>query len=279
MLAIFRYTLRRFRGQIIGWGIGLSLLGLMAIPMWDLLREQRSQIEPVTKSVPPFLKAAFPGILKMFTPEGFLDVRFFSLMPLILGIFAVLAGSGLLASDEENGTLDLLLAHPISRSAFFLGRLAAFVAATVVILAIAWLGLVVPMRWSSLEVHPGVLVLPFLSLLAVLFFYGTMALLLSMVLPSRRLAAMIGGMTVVGSYFLSTFARLDPSLENLALLSPLNYFQSGEAINGLNVAWFGGLLAVAALLAVLAWWRFERRDIRVAGEGSWRWPLAGRQAT
>jgi ABC-2 type transport system permease protein len=106
-----------------------------------------------------------------------------------------------------------------------------------------------------------------------------MALLLSMVLPSRRLAAMIGGMTVVGSYFLSTFARLDPSLENLALLSPLNYFQSGEAINGLNVAWFGGLLAVAALLAVLAWWRFERRDIRVAGEGSWRWPLAGRQAT
>jgi hypothetical protein len=28
-------------------------------------------------------------------------------------------------------------------------------------------------------------------------------------------------------------------------------------------------LAIALLFALLAWWRFERRDVRVAGEGNW----------
>jgi hypothetical protein len=31
-------------------------------------------------------------------------------------------------------------------------------------------------------------------------------------------------------------------------------------------------LALAILFAIVAWWRFERRDIRVGGEGGWRRP-------
>jgi ABC-2 type transport system permease protein len=275
---IFRYTLARFRGAIIGWGIGLGLIGLMVMPMWDLLLKQRAQLEKVLAGLPPFMKAAMPGLDQMFTPAGFLSARFFSLMPLILGIYAVLGGSGLLAGDEENGTLDLVLAHPVSRSELFLGRLAGFVAATVIILAVGWVALVVPMQWSSLEVGAGVLVLPFLSLLAVLLLFGTLALLLSMVLPSRRLSAMAAGLVVLGSYFLSTFARLNPDLETLARLSPLDYYQGGDAIKGMNFGWLTGLLGVAGLFSILAWWLFQCRDIRVGGEGVWRWPQWRRTA-
>jgi ABC-2 type transport system permease protein len=278
MITMVCYTLARFRGQIIGWGIGLFLLGLMVMPMWDVVLKQRAQLEAVLANLPGFMKAAMPGLDQMFTPAGFLSVRFFSLMPLILGIYAVLAGSGLLASDEESGILDLILAHPISRSELFLGRLAGFVAATLLILAIGWVALVVPMQWSSLQVGKGALMLPFLALLAVLLLFGTLALLLSLVLPSRRLAAMTAGLIVVGSYFLSTFARLNPDLETLARFSPLTYYQGGDAILGLNGLWFSGLLAVAALFAVGAWWCFERRDVRVVGEGSWRWSWPRRKA-
>src|SRR5436309_13521875 len=144
MATIFRYTLARFRGTIIGWGIGLFAIGLMVMPMWDVMLRQRAQLEAVLAGLPGFMKAAMPGLDQMFTPAGFLSVRFFGLMPLILGIFAVLGGSGLLAADEENGTLDLVLAHPISRSHLFLGRLAGFSASIVSILAIGWVALVVP---------------------------------------------------------------------------------------------------------------------------------------
>ncbi len=89
---------------------------------------------------------------------------------------------------------------------------------------------------------------------------------------------MAAGLALVTSYFITSLARLNPSLETIADASPLNYYQSGQAILGLNIAWLSGLLASAVLFAALAWWLFERRDIRVGGEGGWRLPLRVRRA-
>lgn len=74
------------------------------------------------------------------------------------------------------------------------------------------------------------------------------------------------------SYFLSSMAGLDERLATVAQFLPYHHYQGGEALNGLDWGSLLGLLAVAGGLAVLAWWRFERRDIRVAGEGGWRLP-------
>jgi ABC-2 type transport system permease protein len=215
---------------------------------------------------------AADAALTMFTPEGFLSFEFFSLMPVVLGIFAVLLGSGLLASDEESGRLDLILAHPVSRSQLFAGRLLAFVTATIIVLALIWLGFLTSMSWSTFEIAPVKLWLPFLSLLAVLLVFSTLALLLSMVLPSRGLAASVSGLLLVASYFVTSLARINENLERIADFSPLDYYQTEQAFNDFNVRWFAGLLLVALLFALAAWWRFQRRDIRVGGEGGWQAP-------
>ncbi len=272
MATIFRYTLRRFRGQILGWGIALALLGVLLVSMYDMIAAEQDQLEDLLKLYPQEFTAFFGDFSAFGTPEGFLAVEFFSYMPLILGIFAVLMGSGLLVSDEESGQLDLIMAHPIGRTALFLGRLLAFVAATVAILAIAWLGLVVPMNWSSMDLGWGRLWLPMLSLLAELLLFGMMALFLSMVLPSRRLAATTAGLLLVASFFITGLAKINQDLEPVAKLSPLNYHQAQEAFQGLNGTWLAGLLGSAVVFAALAWWRFQRRDIRVGGEGGWRLP-------
>jgi len=238
---------------------------------------QHEQFEQLLQNYPPEFTAFFGDFTQFATPEGFLSAEYFSIMPIILGIFAVLAGSGLLASDEENGTLDLLMAYPVSRMALFWGRLLAFAVVTAVVLALGWVGLALPMSWTQLDVGLGDLALPFLGLLAQLLLFGTLALVLSMLLPARRLAAMAAALVLVASFFVTGLARLNEDLEVVARLSPLNYYQSGEAIRGLNWTWFGGLMAVAALFALLAWWRFERRDIRVGGEGGWRLPLLRRR--
>jgi ABC-2 type transport system permease protein len=198
-------------------------------------------------------------------------------LPPLLGIFAVLAGSGLLVSDEENGTLDLILAHPVSRTALLAGRGLAFVVATVTILIMSWLGLVLPLGASSLTLTPGAAALPFVSLFGVVLFFGSLALLFSMVLPSRKLAASAAGLLLVVSFFVSSLANFVRDLKGAAQLSPISYYQSASAINGLNTGWLIGLLAGAALFTGLAGWLFQRRDIRVAGEGSWRLPFVKRR--
>ena len=272
MMTIFRYTLRRFRGQILGWGIALALLGVLLVSMYDMIAAEQEQFQELLDIYPPEI-AAFMGDFSTFaTPEGFISIEFFSYMPLILGIFAVLTGSGLLVSDEENGRLDLIMAHPVSRAALFLGRLLAFVAATVAILVITWLGFIVSMNWSSMDIGWVRMWLPLLSLLAELLLFGALSLLLSMLLPSRRMAATTGGMLLVASFFITGLANLNENLEPVAKLSPLNYYQAQDAFHALNGAWLAGLLGSAVVFAALAWWRFQRRDIRVGGEGGWRLP-------
>jgi len=268
MWTVFRQSLERGWGQVLGWGLSLGALAGYLVKFYDTIAEQRASFELLLQSYPRELFAFFGDMETMFTPEGFLNVEFFSYMPLILGIHAVLAGSGLLAADEEAGVLDLVLAHPVSRWRMFLGRLGGFVVIVSSILAICWVGMLIGQRGSTLDYTWAVMLRPFISLASQLLFFGSLALLLSMVLPSRRSAGMVAGLALVGSFFLVALGRIDERLADAARLSPMFYYQGGEALSGLNVGWTVGLLALTVLMAGVAGWRFLRRDIRVAGEGS-----------
>jgi len=211
------------------------------------------------------------------TPQGYLQYYFFSLLPILVGLFAVLAASGLIAGDEEGGRLDLVLAHPLSRTGLFWGRAAAFAAAAIAVTFLGWLGCVLPLGASGLEVSAGQFAVGFVPLLAQVMIYGMLALLLSQLLPSRGLAATAAGLVLVVSYFASSLGGLNEGLAALARFLPYEYYQGGEALNGLDGTSLAGLLGASALLALLTWWRFARRDVRLAGEGGWRlpWPRRG----
>jgi len=84
---------------------------------------------------------------------------------------------------------------------------------------------------------------------------------------------MAGGVFLVASFFITGLAKIDDTLETVAKISPLNYYQAREAFEGLNGTWIAGILGVAFVLIILAWWLFRQRDIRVGGEGGWRFSL------
>ena len=129
-------------------------------------------------------------------------------------MFAVLIGSGLVVGDEENGTLDLILAHPVRRVDLLIGRWLAFCVALLGILALAWLGLIIATTFTSIKFSWIDVALPFVSLFGLLIWFGGLALLLSLILPSRRLAASLTGLILAASYFITTFARISPNLNS-----------------------------------------------------------------
>lgn len=271
MIAVIRHELRRASGAMLGWGLSLGLLALFMAQFYDTLAEQRTLLENLISRYPRELMAFFGGGTNLFSPEGFLSMEFFSIMPVVLGIHAVLAGSGLLVSDEEMGCLDLLLAHPVSRTRLFMGRVIAAVLSLAVILALVWAGFVVGVaRSMELELSGRELLLPVVDLLVVVFLFESLGLVLSMVLPSRRAAAMVSGLLLVGSYFVHSLAEFSETLDRLADFLPLRYYQSGYAIAGLRASWLVGLAGAGMAFVLLAWLLFSRRDIRVSGEGSWR---------
>lgn len=267
----FRYTFRGLFGQILGWGLGLGLYGLMIVPMYETFAGQKDQFQQMIASYPPEFLAFFGATAdSMLTPAGFLGMYAFSMLPVIIGIFAVLAGSGLIVSDEERGRLDLILAHPAGRSAFFFGRFLGLQAACLTIMFLAWLGFSLMLGNSSLGVDMGQMAVPFLSLLVQTLAYAALALMLSMFLPARSLAAMVSGAVVVTSYMVSSLAFMDERMAALAKLMPYHYFQTTLSFQELNMGWLFALLGVGAIMIMIAWLRFIRRDIRLSGEGSWR---------
>jgi ABC-2 type transport system permease protein len=269
MFAEYKHTLRRLRGRILGWGIGLSLYSVLMVAIYPDI--QRIDMSVMLEYYPEEMLAFFGDALETFnTPSGYMETYFFNYMPVILGIFVVGACAGLLTNDEENGVLDLLMAHPVSRSSLFWGRVFGFATALAIILAAAYLSWSIPAGGMGMELTLLEFLRPYLPLFAALLLFGFFALLLSMVLPASRVAGMVVGGLLVANYLSVGLANLNDDLANIVKYTPLHFYQGGKAVEGIDWAWFAGLLGAALVMALLAWWRFERRDIRVGGEGGWK---------
>ena len=269
MWAEFRHTLLQKRGQVIGWAVGLALYGILMVSFFDSIAGME-EFEEFMSAYPEAIKAFFGDLMRIATPEGYLDIYYFGYMTVIIGIFAVSAGAGLLVSDEERGILDLVLAHPVSRSALFWGRVTAITVALALILTAGWLSWVLPAQGTGMDLTWMEFLLPFLPLMAELLLFCALALLLSVLLPSLRMASMLTGGLLVANYLIIGLANINEKLKPIVKFTPLHYYQGGAAIDGIDWLWFGGLMAATVLLTMLAWWRFQRRDIRVGGEGGWR---------
>lgn len=271
MYAEFKHTLRRLRGQIIGWSIGLALYSIMMVSLYSSIQEIEGLTE-MLQSYPPEILAFFGNMTAISTAQGYMDVYYFSYMTVIIGIFVVSAGASLIVGDEEKGTLDLILSQPVSRTRLFLGRYLGFVTAISLILLIGWFTWVLPPGSRDMGLTWGEFLRPFLPLAAELLLFATLALFLSLVMPASRAAGMTAGGLLVANYLLVGLANINQDLQRAVEFTPLHYYQGGSAIDGLNWGWLAGLLAVSAVLILLAWWRFQGRDIRVGGERSWKLP-------
>ena len=268
MFTVIRYSFRSARGALIGWGIGLAALGIMMGSLFDMMVGSNELMDVMNAYA-----VTMPELAELFnfdsmnTPIGWLDVEYFSFLPLIIGLFAAGAGASLLASDEEGGTLDLILAHPVSRTTLFWGRFLTTTLVTIILLLISWASLLLSMTWSENFTIPALdLLLPFTSLFAILMFFMTLALLLSMLLPARRIASMLTAMLVVASFFITLLSGVVDQLERAADFSPLTYLETATAIeDGLNLTWFGVFIAIDLVLALISWQMFQRRDVRVGG--------------
>ena len=274
----FRYTMIRLRGQTLGWGISLALFGMLLLSMYDTIAAQQDQFQEMIANYPKEFLAFFGGdVNSMLTPAGFLGMYGFSMLPLIVGIFAILAGSGLIAADEERGRLDLIMAHPVGRTGFFYGRILGLFMTTLIIHILGWLGFSLLLSRSSIGIGWGQMAVPFLSLFVQSVLFASLALLLSLILPSRNLAATLSGGVLVASYFISSLGFLSEGLETAAEFLPYHYYQTVLSLSELNLVWLFSLFGISLIMIAAAWLRFTQKDIRLTGEGTWRIPLISKK--
>jgi ABC-2 type transport system permease protein len=212
------------------------------------------------------LQAFLGSDLSIATPAGFLSAEFFSWMPVLMLVYAIIQGTGAIAGEEGSGTMDLLLAQPIRRTDVVLGRTAAVVCGTAAILAIACVGWLVSIPFVSIDISLGRVVLATANLLPITLLFFALSLWLGAIMPSRAVAVAITVGLATAAYFVNAVATGVQSLENLKYGTPFYYYGSGQPlVDGLNWLHIGLLMALAIALVAAAITSFAARDVGTGG--------------
>ncbi|MBE0689785.1 MAG: ABC transporter permease subunit [Anaerolineae bacterium] len=265
---VFFETLRRYWRQMLYWGLAigsLMALNVVAIPNMDALKEMGRLLE----TLPPIMLQMFGAtdIEYMATPEGYLASQTFMLLLLIMGVYAIVVGLNVTANDEERGIMDNVLALPIPRWRLVLEKLLAYALMTAGLLALIFLA-----TWGSLLITPafqvdtGKLVLATLNGLPGALVVLAFTTLVAAVVRRKSMAMGIAAVFLVGSYLIDNLGAA-ASESFLALIRPLSFHAYYDGMNvmrnGLNVGNMTLLLVVAVVLAALAMFAYQRRDVGV----------------
>jgi ABC-2 type transport system permease protein len=257
-------TLRDRRRSLMWWTLGLVAVVALNIAFYPSIRDDTS-LSDFGKDLPEGLRALFAGgELDISSPVGYLNSQIYALMaPLLMLVFAIGAGSGAVAGEEERGTVELLLAHPLRRREFVLQRCWALLvlvsALSVVLLATVAVGSAI----VDLEIGFDRLVAATGSVALLAGFFGCMALAVGAIRPGRARATSVAAALAAAAWIFDGFGQTVDALDGWRPLSP--YYQAlGRNPLRDGVPWDGWvilLLGSAALIAV-AVVGLERRDVR-----------------
>jgi ABC-2 type transport system permease protein len=249
--------------SLLGWVVGLTTLVVVQVAVYPTVRDQQG-LSDAWRNAPDAVKALFGlgGELDFTTGPGYLRAEIFAFtLPLLFLIYALGAGAGAIAGDEERGTLGLLLAQPVRRSRVVLERCVAMAGSIAMLAGVVFVALVVAARICGLDIGYAQLAAAMAATLLLASLYGAIALAAGCA-TGRRGAALstAAGAAVVG-FLIDSLAGVTDVVRPLQPLSPFHWANPSQLVLGRAA---GGLVwpAVFTLLFVAAGAvLLERRDV------------------
>ncbi|HXG27044.1 MAG TPA: ABC transporter permease subunit [Candidatus Binatia bacterium] len=277
--SIFGKTFRDSRRTAILLGVVAAFLVIVsAVALateFDTV-EKRRAIAAQLGGLPPIFQGMLGEMINIEGLGGFLSWRIINFLPVILGIWTIVAMSGLLAGEVGRGSMDLVAATPRTRGRIALEKLGGYLLALLVTTALFALG-----TWASiaaLATLPGDMV----GADAVL---GHAAwILVATVAPGavafaaaaflgRGGGLALGAIALFGSFLINGYAA---SISAFEALKPISYFSltaRHRPLAGVEDWAAVGLLAAISLgLCIAGVLAFARRDLLVPTGGRVRLP-------
>ncbi len=260
-LRVFLQTLYWQRSRII-------IVGLVALA-WGAL-------------VPSFyttFQDLFAGLIQGGFPENLLNFGSGSLFTLggamtigvqhplgiaFLGIFAVGAAAGAVAGEREAGTLEVLLARPVSRRKLYVSVGAAILVAIAIVLALLLIGQVISINLLGVadEIDQGQVPMVWANGMLLWGAFGAFSLAASVSFDRRGPAIGLSLAYLGINYFFEILGTFLPDLAWTQEYSLFHHWNPGEIVTGNLDPFDLALLGVACIVPII--WAlivFPRRDL------------------
>ncbi|MEU9507359.1 ABC transporter permease subunit [Micromonospora sp. NPDC048170] len=257
---ILTKTLWDSRRSLTGFTVGTALVGTMYASFYPQVAD--GAMGQAVEGFSPALREAL-NMEDIASAAGYLGSSVFGMIvPLIAVIYGIATGTRAIAGDEEAGYLDLLLAHPISRTRLLLHRCAALTIGSCTLAGLVLLAMLAVRPSAQLDtISIGQFAAQSVALALLCTLFGAIAITIGAATGSR--AAALAGSTVVGvlAYAANTFAT-QLGADGLRHLSPFHYYIGNEPLrNGFQWADLGVLAATIGVLVAIATAAFNRRDL------------------
>lgn len=249
------------------WSVGVVALVLFTVALYPTLKGQAS-LDDVVKQMPAAVRSMFglSTVIPLSSPAGYLQGRLFgSLLPVLLIVFGIGLGARAIAGSEQEGTLELLLANPVTRRTVVVERYLALVALLAGLTAVFAVSLVVlSLPFGALDGVPatglaGVTVATF----GIALLHATIAFGVGAATGRRALALSSATIVAVAGYLLQGLLGLSDAVHPLRFLTPWHWYlgrnmlAQGVAPDGVIVP-----LVVSAVIVAVGAAAFVRRDLR-----------------
>jgi len=248
------------------WVASIVAYVLMMCALFPSVRRSAPDMEAYIKNMPEALRHAFMGESTDYgSATTYLNGELFSFMsPLFVMIFGIGLAVGQIAGEEENGTLSLLLAYPVSRGRLLLQKLGVLATGVAALCAAHLAAVAVGDALVGLDLSLGRTLGAHVSLLLLGLSVATVAFAVGAATGRRGVAIAAGAAIGAVAYLLNIIARMVESLGWLRDVSLFHYYGGAEPLRlGLRPAYAAVLLAVTVGAALVAWFSFERRDVHV----------------
>jgi ABC-2 type transport system permease protein len=266
--SVFGKSLRDSRVTLLVFGVVLA--GIMALTASQVAAEfgdaaSRAAMAAQMQMMPEAIRGLLGRPVNIETLGGFLSWRTLGIMPVIVGIWSLVALSGTLAREAASGSLEFVVASPQSRRSVALQKLGAHVVALSLAMLLMGIG-----TWAGIAAFatlPGDEV-PLLDVLAATGTVGLQSLAAGAVafalapILGRGMALAIGAVVLAASYLVNSYAAIVPAFESVELASYFGWTDGHRPLAGVTdwppVVVLAGVTVALLAVGVVA---FDRRDL------------------
>ena len=264
---VFLKSVRDRRKALLWWTVGIFAYIAFMDAFWPFVQDMQGDLEGLLENLPPELMAVV-GVndpTQIFSPEGYLSSRSFGwIVPVVFALYSSALGARAIAGEEEDNTMDVLLANPVSRVTVVVQK---FLALALVI-AVLGVALFAALVAGDLLFGVGISASRYAaatlaaSLLGLVF--GTISLAAGAAGAKRGAIVGIVAPIAVAAFLINSLGGLADWLDTARRASPFYYYDASQPLrNGLeplHALVLAGWILVALAVAVIA---FRRRDVSV----------------
>lgn len=247
------------------WIIILILLILMTFSVYPSFANQAGNIEKFLKSYPDaFIKIFGVDRLDITKILHFFGMEVYVFITLLGSIYSMILGSGIISKEEDDKTIEFLLAKPVSREKIVTSKalsVLSYILFFNVILFIADFGILEAFKTDEFNIK----IFALLSISAFLLHltFAALGLFISVFITKARTLMSVSLGVVIGTYFLGLASSLSDRLDILKYISPFKYVDAIEIIinNKIDYKYIIIMVSIICVSVIGTYLFYHRKDI------------------